>query len=107
MRSVRLVMLLAVLSAPLHAQVAKPAGLRAGGVAKSPRDSAPPAASAVPTPPTLVMPAPAKPALTPPSATTGPTARDRAGLAKATRAMKQAPRGTPASSGRNKPPRLD
>lgn len=108
MRVARLAAVLVTMSAtPLAAQVAKPAGLRAGGAAKPAGDSASSASPAVPAAPTISMPAPTKPVLQPPKATEGPTARERAGLAKATRAMKQAPRGTPASSGRSKPPARD
>lgn len=107
MRTLCLAMLMTMVSTSLGAQMAKPAGLRASVPAKSSRDSVVATPSAAPTPPKIVMPAPAKPVLTPSPATNGPTARERAGLAKATRAMKQTPRGTPATSGRVKPPLLD
>lgn len=86
------------------AQVVKPAGIRAGGASARKSDSAGAATSPSLVPPKIEMPATAKPAIVPPRRTDGPTARERAGLAKATKKMQGAPTGTPASSGRARPP---
>ena len=91
-------LLITVATAPASAQQAKPAGLKAGGASRAKVDSATPT---TPVPPKIEMPAPAVMIPKPPTA---PTARDRAGLAKATRAIQTAPRGTPATPGRRTPP---